>query len=173
MNGKKRILTVILAALLLAVLHTALTAACAEDWDEQLAGMMDPYDSVYLTVGWQNMNVSKNTKLPVYSAPYEDAWRGAKGKASVSMGEKFKLLGTVEDGAWGLVDYKVDGKSRRIGWIRMPEGATRWSEYGDMFLSRIPLKVTKNVTLTDDPQTGLRKIRSPLFSAAPLPVLIS
>ena len=160
MKGMKRILTAVLLGALALVMCAALTAACAEDWEEQLSGMMDPYDSMYLTVNWENMNVSKNTKLPVYSAPFEDAWRGAKGKASVSMGEKFKLLGTVEDGAWGLVDYKVDGKSRRIGWIRMPEGATRWSEYGDMYLCRNLLKVTKTATLTDDPQTGLRKIKS-------------
>ena len=159
MKGMKRILTAVLLGALALVMCAALTAACAEDWEEQLSGMMDPYDSMYLTVNWEDMNVSKNTKLPVYSAPFEDAWRGAKGKASVSMGEKFKLLGTVEDGAWGLVDYKVDGKSRRIGWIRMPEGATRWSEYGDMYLCRNLLKVTKTATLTDDPQTGLRKIK--------------
>ena len=61
MEGKKRILTVILPVLLSLMMYVALPAACAEDWEEQLAGMMDPYDSVYLTVNWENMK-SKNCR---------------------------------------------------------------------------------------------------------------
>ncbi len=122
-------------------------------------GMYDPYDQVPATVTWRELNVPRNTKLPVYSAPFESAWRGANGKACVNTNESFSLLGTVDGGAWGLVDYKVDSRSRRIGWIRMPEGAARPSEYGDMWLGRKLLRVTKSVTLTDDP-AGNRKIRT-------------
>ena len=155
MKGKKWIAVLLILASVL-----GMHAAPADEWDEQLAGMMDPYDSAPITVNWVDLNVSKDTKLPVYSAPFDDAWRGAKGKASVSVKERFTLLGTLQDGAWGLADYKVDDKSRRIGWIRMPEGAARPSEYGDMYFNRMLLKVTKTVTLTDDPQNGSRKIRS-------------
>ena len=156
MRGKKRTAAAVITVLALA-LSAALTAAHGEFMAD--LGMLDPYENC-ITVSWQEMNVPKDTKLPVYSAPYEDAWRGAKGKASVSMKEKFRLLGTLDDGAWGLVDYKVDDKSRRIGWIRMPEGATRASEYGDMYMNRTLLKVTKTVTLTDDPENASRKIRT-------------
>lgn len=155
MKGKKWIAVLLILASVLAI-HTA----PADEWTEQLAGMMDPYDSAPVTVNWKDLNVPKDTKLPVYSAPFDDAWRGAKGRASVSVKERFTLLGTLQDGAWGLADYKVDDKSRRIGWIRMPEGAVRPSEYGDMYFNRMLLKVTKTVTLTDDPQNGSRKIRS-------------
>ena len=137
MRGKKRTAAAVITALALA-LSAALTAAYGEFGAD--LGMLDPYESG-ITVSWQEMNVPKDTKLPVYSAPYEDAWRGAKGKASVSMKEKFRLLGTLDDGTWGLVDYKVDDKSRRIGWIRMPDGAARASEYGDMYMNRTLLKV--------------------------------
>ena len=156
MRGKKRTAVAVITVLALA-LSAALTAVHGEFMAD--LGMLDPYENC-ITVSWQEMNVPKDTKLPVYSAPYEDAWRGAKGKASVSMKEKFRLLGTLDDGAWGLVDYKVDDKSRRIGWIRMPEGATRASEYGDMYMNRTLLKVTKTVTLTDDPENASRKIRT-------------
>ena len=72
----------------------AMNAAPADEWAEQLAGMMDPYDSAPITVDWKDLNVSRDTKLPVYSAPFDDAWRGAKGKASVSVKERFTLLTT-------------------------------------------------------------------------------
>ena len=113
MKGKKWIAVLLILASVL-----GMHAAPADEMDEQLAGMMDPYDSAPITVNWVDLNVSKDTKLPVYSAPFDDAWRGAKGKASVSVKERFTLLGTLQDGAWGLADYKVDDKSRRIGWIR-------------------------------------------------------
>lgn len=136
----------------------ALQAAFAE-YEADL-GMTSLYTDEQTVVTWRDMNVSQNTKLPVYSAPFEDAWRGAKGKASLSVKEKFTLLGTLEGGAWGLVDYRVDKKSRRIGWIRMPEGTAGLSKDGDLALSRIPMRMKKTAVLTDDPQSGSRKIRT-------------
>ncbi len=152
MKGRKRML------LLAAIGLLFLKAAWAETGPD--LGMGDPYDYSPLTVTWRDMNVSRDTKLPVYSAPFEDAWRGAGGKAAVNVNEPFFLLGTVGGGEWGLVDYQVDGESRRIGWIRMPDGAAQPSEYGDMWLNRTPLRVNRNVAMTDDTGSGGRKIRT-------------
>lgn len=136
-----------------------LPGACAEQKTPDL-GLYDPFEREPATVAWQEMNVPRGTKLPVYSAPYEDAWRGAGGKAAVDTDERFSLLGTLQGGAWGLVDYQVDEKSRRLGWIRMPEGAAGPQDNGDMWINRKPLRVTRSVTLTDDPQSGKWKIRT-------------
>ncbi len=144
----------------LAAFIAVLVLQCASAEYEADLGMTDPYTGPQTVLTWREMNVSKDTKLPVYSVPFEDSWRGAKGKASLSMKEKFTLLGTVESGTWGMVDYRVDKKSRRVGWIRMPEGTAGLSKDGDLALSRIPLRVKKSAVLTDDPQNGSRKIRT-------------
>ena len=68
-----------------------LPGACAEQKTPDL-GLYDPFEREPATVAWQEMNVPRGTKLPVYSAPYEDAWRGAGGKAAVDTDESFSLL---------------------------------------------------------------------------------
>ena len=72
-------------------------------------------------VGAKELGVSRDAKLPVYGAPFEEAWRGAGGRAAVSAAEPFLLLGSAQDGEWLLVSYQVDAKAGRIGWIRRPK----------------------------------------------------
>ena len=134
-----------------------LHGACAE---AQELGLYDPFEREPVTVTWQEMNVPRDTMLPVYSAPFEDAWRGAGGKAAVNTTEGFSLVGTLQGETWGLVSYQVDDKSRRLGWIRMPEGASGKYQTGDMWINRMPLRVTRSVALTDDPRSGNRQIRT-------------
>ena len=121
--------------------------------------MSDPYSSGNWSVSWQELNVPRGTVLPVYSAPWEDAWRGAGGEAAVDTGEHFTLLGTVDGGAWGLVDCRGSDRSRRLGWIRIPEGSALPMDW-DLRLSLIPLRVRRNVPLTDDPEGESREIRT-------------
>ena len=144
--------------LALAALPAALPAARAESGAG--IGMYDPCGNDGIQVNWRDLHIAKNVKLPVYSAPFEDSWRGAKGKAAVSARETFTLLGTVEDGTWGLADYAVDRRSRRLGWIRIPEEAGRLFSYGDLPMYRKLLRVTRKIPLTDDPKSGSRTIRT-------------
>ena len=106
---------------------------------------------------WQTLGVKKGTKLPVYSAPFEEAWRGAKGKAAVSVSESFSLIGSMQEGSWLMVSYRVDKKSGRIGWIRNPG-----QEYlaDELFIVREKSRVTRSCDLTDDPLGGQRVIRT-------------
>ncbi len=108
---------------------------------------------------WKELGVEKTAKLAVFSAPFEDSWRGAKGKASVSAAEAFTLLGTLQGGRWGMIRYSIDGSSGRIGWIRMPESAGPAEERWDLNFLRTPLRVAEDAVLTDDPLGSRRSIR--------------
>ncbi len=106
-----------------------------------------------------DLGLPKKTKLPVYSAPLENAWRGAKGKAAVSVDESFSVLGNAQGGQWLLIDYSVGKKERRIGWISRPE-AYESGEESQLSLSRYLYRVRKKGVLTDDPEKSRRKIRT-------------
>ena len=49
----------------------------------------------------------------VYSAPDSSSYRAAKGKASVSTGDDYKLYLTVGD--WSLIEYRVSGRADSAG----------------------------------------------------------
>lgn len=53
---------------------------------------------------------------PVYSAPYEGAFRAANGRAVVSTND-FIDLGGYSDNGWLLVRYETNKGSWRVGWI--------------------------------------------------------
>ena len=103
---------------------------------------------------WRSLGVKKKTSWPVFSAPFEDAWRPASGKAKVSASETFDILGTADHGAWLMIEYKVSKGVRRIGWARIPNP---FPDRSDLFPADARLsRVTRNVSLTDDPY-GKRK----------------
>ncbi|NLG57717.1 MAG: hypothetical protein GX540_04835 [Clostridiales bacterium] len=52
----------------------------------------------------------------VYSAPSEQSYRAAKGKAAVSLESSVGLLGI--QGDWALIRYAINNKSDRIGYIQ-------------------------------------------------------
>lgn len=81
--------------------------------------------------------------LPVYSAPDENAFRAADGKASVSRSEACTALGTVD--GWTLVQYDVSARTARIGYVQ--------GELTDsvLTLGNIPLVAQVETFLTDDP----------------------
>lgn len=53
----------------------------------------------------------------VYSAPDTSSYRAAKGKASVSTGDDYKLYLTVGD--WSLIEYRVSLRTSRFGWAQL------------------------------------------------------
>ncbi len=121
---------------------------------EDLA-FLDPESAPEVTR--MELGLPKKTLLPVYSAPMENAWRGAKGKASVSADEPFALLGTAQGGQWLLIDYRVKAGERRIGWIACPENYEP-EEGSGLYFSRVLCRVREDGLFTDDPEMSLRKV---------------
>lgn len=137
---------------LLLVCRTAAALAMLEDLDEA---------SQPVEVSWKTLGVKKGTKLPVFGAPFGDAWRGAKGKAYVSSSESFTVLGSSWEGEWLLVSYRVDKKSGRIGWIRTPEGFDPLArQIYAVPSARELLETARDTLLTDDPAGGRRAVRT-------------
>ena len=123
------------------------------------------------------------TLLPVYSAPSEEAYRGANGKASVSLREPFYAWASSIDGNWLLIEYTVSDTENRIGWIRigneeMPtqKRISEWEDLRDPDDMGEPVRkgtwdmpqqigtadlmvTTDTVDLTDDPNGGCRTLR--------------
>ena len=149
MNVRKRLAGLILLCLLCVAVFAAAEIDMYAD---------DPFAETR-EVSWRDLGLKKAQKLAVYGAPFSDAWRGAKGKAAVSTKEEFTLLGTLQGGTWGMIEYKVDKKSRRVGWIQLPEGAYARTECQDLGFSRKPFKLTAGAPITDDPNGGKREIR--------------
>ena len=108
-------------------------------------------------VGAKELGVSRDAKLPVYGAPFEEAWRGAGGRAAVSAAEPFLLLGSAQDGEWLLVSYQVDAKAGRIGWIRRPKNMPGTAD--SLSLERALCEIGEDCVLTDDPLGSGREIR--------------
>ena len=80
------------------------------------------------------MTAPGKTRIPVYSAPDENSYRAAGGKASLSGNDPFRLLATMDH--WYMAEYEVSDGTHRIGWIREKD---------------VPLNVNVPVMLTDVP----------------------
>ena len=98
-----------------------------------------------------SLGVPRGTVFEVYAAPFADAWRAAGGRAKVSADEPFTLLGTAENGAWSMIEYRVSGGAKRIGWARLPNIDPG---YGDEFPADDARRctLTRDAPLTDDPR---------------------
>lgn len=97
--------------------------------------------------GRHTVDLHKNRNLPVYAAPSEDAWRGAKGRAMVSLKEPFDVLDTVD--GWWLIEYDITPAKRRIGYVRIPEGAETMAV--PLSLRDAVITLRCDASLTDDP----------------------
>lgn len=149
----KRIIAALCALLLLLPAARAGAEDMPDPWAPENYGLRE-LETTFLTVDWKELGVKKNTTWPVYSAPFEDAWRPAKGKAKVSAAESFTLIGTAGSGQWSMIEYRIDKGTYRIGWARLPDVT---SEFGDMLPGQAVLsRLTRDAELTDDPR-GKRK----------------
>ena len=84
----------------------------------------------------------------VYSAPDPSSYRAAKGKASVSTGDDYKLYLTVGD--WSLIEYRVSLRTSRFGWAQL-------GKHGDATTDEIvhvPMLTAFDTYLTDDPNVS-------------------
>ena len=104
----------------------------------------------YDNVGWigaQNVPGKKSGKqsYPVYAAPSTEASRAAKGKASFSTGDDYRIYCT--EGDWSLIEYRVSQRTSRFGWaqIGQPPQSLRL---------HIPMLTAYDTYLTDDPHVS-------------------
>ena len=84
----------------------------------------------------------------VYSAPDPSSYRAAKGKASVSTGDDYKLYLIVGD--WSLIEYRVSLRTSRFGWAQL-------GNHGDETMNEIvhvPMLTAFDTYLTDDPNVS-------------------
>ena len=144
-----------MAALLLMLILTLLAGAAAAGYLYSLE-----YCFSRPEVNWKTLGVKKGAKLPVFSAPFEEAWRGAKGKAAVSVSEPFRVLASLQDGEWLMVEYTVDRGNGRVGWIRTPEGSDITAHATTLSIARLACETDRACVLTDDPRGGQREIRT-------------
>lgn len=84
----------------------------------------------------------------VYSAPDTSSYRAAKGKASVSTGDDYKLYLTVGD--WSLIEYRVSLRTSRFGWAQLGNHGDETTED----LVRVPMLTAFDTYLTDDPNVS-------------------
>ena len=105
---------------------------------------------------WATVELRQNRTVPVYAAPSEDAWRGANGRAAVSLAGPFTLLASFGNEGWWLIEYENGGGARRVGYI--PQQAyDRAVPYG-WWLIAMTLPLCEDATMTDDPHGARREI---------------
>ena len=117
--------------------------------------MRDVYSSMalyenYDAVGWigaQNVPGKKSGKqsYPVYAAPSTEASRAAKGKASFSTGDEYRLYCT--EGDWSLIEYRVSLRTSRFGWVKIGQPTQSQRLH-------IPMLTAYDTYLTDDPHVS-------------------
>lgn len=84
----------------------------------------------------------------VYSAPDTSSYRAAKGKASVSTGDDYKLYLTVGD--WSLIEYRVSLRTSRFGWAQLGNHGDETTDE----IVRVPMLTAFDTYLTDDPNVS-------------------
>ncbi|MDD3412361.1 MAG: hypothetical protein PHY12_16325 [Eubacteriales bacterium] len=102
------------------------------------------------------VDLRQDASLPVYAAPSEAAWRGAKGKAVVSLREPFRLLASNEDNGWWLIEYEISASARRIGWVRRPKDVRQ--PCCTLYAAPVACTLSQAASLTDDPHGSGREI---------------
>lgn len=134
----------------LAALALAVSCAGARAEEEKAIAALGYLGESFRWENAQTADLQLAEMAPVYAAPSEDAWRGARGKAAVSLLEPFTVLGYApEDSRWRLIEYEISSKERRVGYIlwddQWPGSAVELSE------TRVAATLKRDAVLTDDP----------------------
>ena len=147
-----------LLVMLFLILAGSLSTTAAERMNQEESLFLKTIEAGDISITWRDLGRKKGEKLPVYSAPFENAWRGANGKAAVFTGEPFRVLGTAQNGKWAWIEYEVDSKNRRVGWIQASYKPSE-SDLNCFPADGALLMITSETFLTDDPRGGRREIR--------------
>ena len=110
------------------------------------------------TVDWRDFGLSKETRLPVYSAPFDEAYRPANGKAAVALGEPFLVLGAARNGTWLWISYDIGADQSRIGWVH---ASLVKNKHPDCFpVDGMLVRINRETPVTDDPMRSGRILRT-------------
>lgn len=119
--------------------------------EEQVRSLNALYAALDDASGFWRLPVTGEGSYAVYSAPDENSFRGADGKASVELPDGVKLLMTWGD--WSLIEYEVSAGANRIGWVKSASlGAA------PVLLTDVPVSLAEGAFLTDDPRGGERSV---------------
>jgi len=118
---------------------------------------LDYVENGYMDVlsGFELIRLKSGQKLNVFSAPSENSWRGAKGKAKVSTNGSVYAAGWVD--GWLLIMYETNNGAVRVGYIHNIKGTV---DAPYLSFSCTPMKLIGDCALTDDPATQSSSIRS-------------
>ena len=114
--------------------------------------------------GSETVDAGIRVRLPVYAAPSRDAYRGANGKAEVSLKEPFEVWGTMEDISgsgeiWLLIEYSTHAGENRVGFVEKSALEPFASiDVGEVDCVGLTMTVERNAAVTDDPHGSMRKI---------------
>lgn len=99
--------------------------------------------------GFDYVELKKNQKLAVYSAPDSSSWRGANGKASVSTNGHVWAAGW--ESGWLLVMYETNSGSVRVGYVNSSKIKGNVPVNNILTFEYKAATVTGRCVLTDDP----------------------
>lgn len=99
------------------------------------------------------VELAREQRLPVYSAPDQSSWRGANGRAEVSTNGNVFAAGW--ESGWLWVMYETSNGSVRVGYVSSTDLRGNVPINDMLTFSYEPVTVLSNCTLTDDPaRTG-------------------
>lgn len=90
----------------------------------------------------------REQKYNVYSAPSDKAWRGAKGKASMSTNGPVWAAGWVDN--WLLIYYETSKGSVRAGYISGGQIPADLNVQNQLTFAQTPAVITEKCSMTDD-----------------------
>lgn len=121
---------------------TEVSGVSTEESDE------DDSVSAVAPLDFQLVSMTKNKNYPVYSAASTKAWRGAKGKASVSTNGDVWAAGW--ENGWLLIYYETSKGSVRVGYIDGSKIPGSVSLQTQLAFAYAPASITEKTALTDD-----------------------
>ncbi len=106
------------------------------------------------------LGISPEEAIPVYGAPFAEAWRGAEEEDLTDADGPFRILAAAQGDAWLLISRDGEAGAAPFGWIRTPEGFDLYVEIGVFSPERELYRVLEETPLTDDPLGSGRAIRT-------------
>ncbi len=105
-------------------------------------------DPIIVPLSFQLASMKREQKFNVYSAPSTKAWRGAKGKASVSTNGEVWAAGW--ENGWLLIYYETSKGSVRAGYIDGSKFSDDTGVQTELVFAYAPARITAKAAMTDD-----------------------
>ena len=99
--------------------------------------------------GFTYVKLKEKQKLAVYSAPSENSFRAANGKASVSTNGAIYTMGW--DNGWLLIIYETNTGQCRVGYVNGSKIKGKIPSLPQLALAHVSCEVVTDTFMTDDP----------------------